>query len=86
MSSFLRPILWKASTMSNISVFTNDDSRWQHIFPGFILVALDHNSFKKSANKIKATIQLWVQTNRYILGLIFMIFIVLFMVISEVLK
>ena len=76
----------KASTISNISVFTSDDSRWQHIFPGFILVTLDHNSFKKSANKIKAAIQLWVQTNKYILGLTFMILIVLFMVISEVIK
>lgn len=76
----------KASKVSNISVYTTDESVWQHIFPGFILVAVDPNVFKKAIARTKGNIQLWVQANRYILGLIFMILIVLLMVISEVLK
>ena len=76
----------KASAMSSLSVFTNDDSRWQHVFPGFILVSLNHNSFKKSFNKFKMNIQMWVSSNKYIIELLFMLLIVALMVISEVLK
>lgn len=76
----------KASATSNISVYTTDDSRWQHIFPGFILVALDHNSFKKGFNKIKSNIQIWISNNKYILEIMFMIAVVALMILNEVIK
>lgn len=62
----------KASKVSNISVYTTDDSVWQHVFPGFILVSIDPSSFKKSYNSIKNKFQQWVSDNKYILAFIFM--------------
>ena len=62
----------KASKVSNISIYTTDDSVWQHIFPGFILVSIDPNSFKKSYNSAKNKFQQWVNDNKYILAFIFM--------------
>ena len=76
----------KASTIRNISIYTTDDSVWQHIFPGFILVAVDPNIFKKSIAKVKGHIQLWIQNNKYIIALIFMTLIVALMVMGEILK
>jgi len=76
----------KASTIRNISVYTNDDSKWQHIFPGFILVSVDPNSFKKGMNKIKANIQNWILSNKYILEILFMTIVVALMVAHEVWK
>ena len=62
----------KASSTSNLSVFTTDDSRWQHIFPGFILVSCDSKSLKKSYNNIKSKFQSWVANNKYLLAFLFM--------------
>ena len=76
----------KASTIRNISVYTNDESRWQHVFPGFILVAVDPSGFKKSINKIKGNIQNWISSNKYILEVLFMIAVVALMVMCEVKK
>ena len=62
----------KASKVSNISVYTNDESIWQHIFPGFILVSVDPSSFKKFYSSTKNKFQQWVNDNKYILAFIFM--------------
>lgn len=72
----------KASKVSSISVYTNDDSVWQHIFPGFLLVAIDPNVAKNSYLSIKSKIQTWVKTNKYILTLIFMALLVILMIIK----
>ena len=74
----------KASTIRNISVYTNDESRWQHVFPGFILVSVDHGSFKRSISRIKGNIQNWVATNKYLIGVLFMVAVVLLMLLNEV--
>ena len=66
----------KASKVSNISVYTTDDSVWQHIFPGFILVAVNPNSFKNSFNSIKLKFQQWVNNNKYELTTLFMAVVV----------
>ena len=66
----------KASKVSNISVYTTDDSVWQHIFPGFILVAVNPNSFKNSFNSIKLKFQQWVNNNKYELTTLFMAIII----------
>ena len=76
----------KASSTSNISVFLNDESRWQHIFPGFILVTINHRSFQNSFLKIRAIIQAWISNNKYIIGLLFMIAVVVLMLVSGVAK
>ena len=70
----------KASKVSNISVYTTDDSIWQHIFPGFILISIDPKSFKKSYNSIKNKFQQWVDSNKYELVAIFMTVIVVLLV------
>lgn len=66
----------KASKVSSISVYTTDDSVWQHIFPGFILVAVNPNSFKNSFNSIKLRFQQWVNNNKYELTTLFMAVVV----------
>ena len=50
----------KASKVSSLSVFTTDESMWQHIFPGFILVAINPNLLKESWFKKKRNIQVCV--------------------------
>ena len=62
----------KASKISNISVYTTDDSIWQHIFPGFILVAINPNVLKEHYNKSKRNFQSWYQENKYLITFIFM--------------
>ena len=57
----------KASKVSNISVFTNDNSVWQHIFPGFILVAVNPNLLKESYFKFRRNFQMWVNDNKFLL-------------------
>ena len=76
----------KASAVSSLSTFTNDESRWQHVFPGFILVTVDQQSLKKSVAKTKANVQSWIAANKYIIGVLFMILVVALMVVSEVIK
>ena len=51
----------KASTIRTISVYTEDGSVWQHIFPWFILVSVDPKSFKKSSTKIRNKISFWAE-------------------------
>lgn len=57
----------KASKISNISVFTNDNSTWQHVFPGFILVAINPNLLKESYFKFRRNFQTWISDNRFLL-------------------
>ena len=76
----------KASAVSSLSAFTTDESRWQHVFPGFILITINHHSLKKAIEKAKTNIQTWIATNKYILGLLFMAAIVALMIINEVVK
>ena len=42
----------KVSSISNISVYTTDKSVWQHVFPGFILVAVSPDLFKSELKNI----------------------------------
>ena len=74
----------KASAISSLTAFTTDDSRWQHIFPGFILITVNQQSLKKGIEKTKLKIQNWIASNKYILGMLFMAAIVALMIISEV--
>lgn len=74
----------KASKISSLQVFTNDNSCWQHIYPGFILVAIDPNLFKTKYTEVKKNIQTWISNNKYILAFLFMLIVVALMVISEV--
>ena len=71
----------KASKVSNLSVYTSDNSVWQHIFPGFILVAINPNLFKQEYTEIKRKFQGWVSDNKYLLGFLFMTTIVVLMII-----
>lgn len=76
----------KASKISSISVYTTDDSTWQHVFPGFLLVAIDPKVLHKKRVAFKEKLQNWVQANKYLLSFIFMLLIVLLMVIGEITK
>lgn len=56
----------KASTIRNINVYTQDESTWQHIFPGFILVSISPETFRKQVQEKKRNFQLWISSNKYI--------------------
>ena len=47
----------KVSKVSNLSVYTTDESVWQHIFPGFILVSLNPEQFKSTIKSKKEGVQ-----------------------------
>ena len=72
----------KASSIRTILDSTEDNSRWQHIFPGFILVAIDPNATKSAYNRIKINVQSWINGNKYLLGFMFMTLIVTLMLIK----
>ena len=70
----------KASSANTISVYTNEYSKFQHVFPGFILVAIDPNSLDNTLNNWKNKVQEWVKSNKYILALLFMLMILVLLV------
>ena len=74
----------KVSATSSLSTFTTDNSRWQHVFPGFILVTINQQSLRKSMNNIKMTTQVWISSNKYIIEVIFMILVIAILIINGV--
>lgn len=72
----------KASKVSSILTYTNDRSVWQHVFPGFILISIEPDELTNFLTKVHNSLQTWVDKNKYILALIFMILIVGLMVLS----
>lgn len=72
----------KASSIRTILDFTEDNSRWQHIFPGFIIVAINPDVTKNAYNKLKREFQMWINENKYALGLLFMTLIVVLMILK----
>ena len=74
----------KASSVTSISAYTKDNSRFQHIFPGFMLVSIDPDSLTNLINKMNSNFQLWVNNNKYTISFLFMAVIVGLMVISYI--
>ena len=74
----------KASKVSSLTTFTTDNSVWQHIFPGFLLVAIEPTVLSDYMNKKKNDFQYWVKRNEYILAIIFMTAIVSLMLFSYI--
>ena len=74
----------KVSKVSNISVYTTDESVWQHIFPGFILVAINPESFKKHLQDTKRTIQNSISNNKYLIEVLFMIAVLVLMYVKGI--
>lgn len=72
----------KASSVRTLLDFTEDNSKWQYIFPGFILVAVNPEVFRTSYMRIKINIQSWINGNKYLLSFIFMALIVALMLIK----
>ena len=69
----------KASKVSNLSVYTNDESTWQHIFPGFALVSISPDTFRKKFISIKKAIQDGIEANKYLIEILFMIIVIAFL-------
>ena len=72
----------KASSIRTILDFTEDNSRWQHIFPGFIIVAIDPNIASNMYRRAKINVQSWINENKYLLSFLFMTLIVALMIIK----
>lgn len=77
---FIMQYRTKVSSISNLTVYTKDESVWQHVFPGFILVSIQPNQFKGFISAKKAKIQEWIKANKYILAMFFMTLIVVLMI------
>lgn len=73
----------KVSKISNLLVYTKDHSVWQHVFPGFILVAIDPGSFKNSVNAKQDAIHKWIEKHRYVLSFLFALILVSFMLFHK---
>lgn len=76
---FLLQFRKNVSSTSNLSVFTTPNSVWQHIFPGFILVAIDPNYFKNQIMIRYNGFQNWINSNKYILCFLFALLLVILM-------
>ena len=72
----------KVSSVSNLTNYTTDKSVWQHVFPGFILVALDSNQLKDMNSRVYSRIQSWLNRNKYTLAFLFMVTIVCLMIFN----
>lgn len=70
----------KVSSVSNLTVYTKAESVWQHVFPGFILVAIDPKQLERFVIERKTKTQRWIAENKYILALIFMVTVVVLMI------
>lgn len=66
----------KASKVSSLLTFTNDRSIWQHIFPGFILVAVEPDELNNFLTNLNNSFKAWTERNKYTLALLFMSVIV----------
>ena len=74
----------KASSTRTISVYTKENSKFQHVFPGFLLVSIDPDSLSSYLAKAHNNVQNWIQRNKYIIALLFMSTIVGLMVLSYI--
>lgn len=74
----------KASSTRTISVYTKENSKFQHVFPGFLLVSIDPDSLSSYLAKAHNNIQNWIQRNKYIIALLFMSAIVGLMILSYI--
>ena len=74
----------KASSTRTISVYTKENSKFQHVFPGFLLVSIDPDSLSSYLAKVHNNVQNWIQRNKYIIALLFMSAIVGLMILSYI--
>ena len=74
----------KASSTRTISVYTKENSKFQHVFPGFLLVSIDPDSLSSYLAKAHNNVQNWIQRNKYVIALLFMSAIVGLMVLSYI--
>ena len=62
----------KASSVSNISVYTNDKSDWQFVFPNFMLVSVNPKALKDTYEKRKKELEKFLGSNKYIIVVLFL--------------
>lgn len=72
-----------ASSVNTISVYTNERSKFQHIFPGFILVSIEPSTLDNFLNKLRDNVQNWVKENKYLLAFGFALILVVLMIIKK---
>lgn len=62
----------KASSITSISVYTKEYSKFQHVFPGFLLVSINPNSLSEVITSTNSKIQSFIERNKYTLAMILM--------------
>lgn len=73
----------KASGIRSIFTYTEDNSEFQAIFPGYYLVSVNPNEMKEYIAKTKGNFQKWLQNNKYILCFSLALCVVLLMLIGK---
>ena len=76
----------KASSIRNISVFTNDSSTWQHVYPGIIMVTVNPSYIKEKFISFRKKFNNWFITNKYLIEFLLAAIIVVLMIIIGVAK
>ena len=71
-----------ASSATTISVYTNERSKFQHVFPGFILVAIEPGALDLMIGQVKEKVQNWISQNKYILAFSFALILVILMILK----
>lgn len=72
----------KASKVSGLTAFTTQQSEWQQIYPGYILVAIDPHALEKYIERTNKGIQAWVTKYKYTLCLLFATILVVIMLVK----
>ena len=80
---FLMEFRNKVSSISNITVYTEDNSVWQHVFPGFILVNVKPGLFRAGITNKYMNFQKWVERNKYVISLVFALLFVGLMLLHK---
>ena len=73
----------KASGIRSISAFTDDNSEFQAIFPGYYLVSVNPNEMKEYMVRAEGNFQRWLQDNKCILCFSLAVCVVLLMLIGR---
>lgn len=74
----------KVSKVSSLLTYTTDRSVWQYVFPGFILVSIEPDDLTNYLKRVHNSLQFWIERNKYLLSLTFMLIIVGLMVFSYI--
>ena len=73
----------KASSVSSISVYTNDKSAWQFVYPNYMLVSVNPKSLTENYKKKKAIFDGFVESNKYFIVIMFLAILMAILILKK---